>query len=622
MSLMAIEHADSVSAARQIAFRTTRHCSVALSIACLSLIPVSAHAYAVDVNEALALLDAWQLEDALSIGERVLLERPQDPEVWMLTGRLQLYRGAHRAALSFFDAAADAGVEVGYVHALVRNTAGYEAHFQALETDHFRIHYLNKDEIVAYHAKAVLEAAYKRIGTALDIFPAERGEKIIVEIFPDARGLAGATGLTVQEIGTSGTIAVCKFHRLMITSPLATASGYDWADTLAHEYTHLLITKKSHNSIPIWLHEGIAKYYESMWSGKPGRALGPYAETLLAKAVKAHTLITYDEMHPSMAKLPSQEATALAFAEVFTTIEFMRERFGTESVPHILQRTGAGEGLERALRAVTQLDLHGIEKVWTRWLRGRSFKLVAGAKPQRIELSDRGEAKADKEKPLEAIADKFVHDHSRLGELLQLRDHHEAAVVEYEQAHRKAGVKYASLNYRLARAYQKTGKDDEALRLLDETLLAHNDDGDLHVLAGRMRLKRGDLKQAKQHFERVILRNPFNPETHAALALLYDKAGDKAAAQLAQHFFELSRQPRPRRDYGYEGPEEGDAWLTFLPKVWDAVQLTNHTGTRTEVQAPYLRFPVAEGAYRVEFSDGAIVDLNLQAQQTREVTHP
>ena len=68
------------------------------------------------------------------------------------------------------------------------------------------------------------------------------------------RAASRATSLTIRQIETSGTIAVCKYHRLMIISPLAAASGYSWADTLAHEFIHLVI-QKSRNTVPIWLHE-------------------------------------------------------------------------------------------------------------------------------------------------------------------------------------------------------------------------------------------------------------------------------------------------------------------------------------------------------------------------------
>ena len=73
----------------------------------------------------------------------------------------------------------------------------------------------------------------------------------------------------------------------MITSPLNVANGYTWADTIAHEYIHLVVSKMTHNEIPIWLHEGIAKFYESAWKSQPGEALSAYSERLLAEASKA-----------------------------------------------------------------------------------------------------------------------------------------------------------------------------------------------------------------------------------------------------------------------------------------------------------------------------------------------
>ena len=88
----------------------------------------------------------------------------------------------------------------------------------------------------------------------------------------------------------------------MITSPKALARGYSWLDTLAHEFIHLIISEKSKNTVPIWLHEGLAKYSESLWYGEAGLALEPASENLLADATKDNDLVTFEEMHPSMAK--------------------------------------------------------------------------------------------------------------------------------------------------------------------------------------------------------------------------------------------------------------------------------------------------------------------------------
>ncbi len=563
---------------------------VPLLVAALAT-PAAAAGFA-SVDEAVAALDDWQLEDAKAAAERFLAEDPRDPDVLYLAGRVQHARGEHLSALSLLKAARDGGSQKadGFLP-LVESSARYAASFQTLETDHFRIRYLNKDEIVAVYASPVLEAAYSRIGGDLELLPAERGEKIVVEVYPDARGLAGATGLTVDEIETSGTIAVCKFHRLMITSPLATADGYSWADTLAHEFIHLVISKKSKNTIPIWLHEGIAKYYESRWRGEAGAALGPYNEKLLADAARNKKYITFAQMHPSMAKLPSQEDAALAFAEVFTTIEYLVKQHGKSSVPKVLALSAQGLELEAALKKVYGTGLAGIETAWKRYLQKRPFHEVAGAKPKPIRLAT-SEAQASQPKALETIKDREAHDFARLGELLALRGHNQAAIIEYEKAYARAGMSYSTLVYRLARAYGESGRDKEALGLLDKALVAHPEDGDCHLLAGRLRLKLGELDRARGHFEAVRLENPYNPEIHAALKTLYEQKGEQELAKREARFLELARAPRPTRQYELPAPRAGDAHLDVVVAPFATVQIDGEP-----VAAPVYDYAVNAGEH-------------------------
>ncbi|MEZ4271515.1 MAG: tetratricopeptide repeat protein [Myxococcota bacterium] len=573
------------------------------------------------VEEATRLLQDWQLEDALAAATRLLRETPDDPEVWQLVGRVQHQRGEHLSALTWLDGAREQGVSSGFLHELVAHSAAYGAQFQSLLTEHFDIRYLNKDEIVAYYARSVLEDAYRYIGGDLEYLPAERGERIVVEIYPDARGLAGATGLTIQEIATSGTIAVCKYHRLMITSPLATADGYSWADTLAHEFTHLVISKKSHNSVPIWLHEGIAKYYESRWKGSAGEALSSYSEKILAEAVRKKKYITYAQMHPSMAKLPSQKDAALAFAEVFTTIEFLLGRFGKGSVPKVLELAGDGLSIDNALVQVFKMNLKDIERAWQQYLTKRQFHIVPGAKPQKIRLADNAQAE-QKEKPLETIEDRKVHDHARLGELLQLHGHHRAAIVEYEKAKDGSGLKYPTLLYRLARAYMESNDNKSALDILIKSLQVHPEYGDAHLLAGRIRFENKDFTGARQHFEAVRLQNPFNPEIHVALAALYAAEDKPEDAAIEQRFVELSRQPRPTRTYERPKPPAGNATLSIVPPVWKAVRLL----PSQIIAAPVKDWPVAAGILNLEYTDLAgaqrVHEVRLEVGENKVVLLP
>jgi tetratricopeptide (TPR) repeat protein len=517
-------------------------------------------------------LQSWQLEEALKSAQSLMVEDPNEPINWMLAGRVQHQRGEHFSALALLKAAQNKNIEVDDILDLVESSAGYQTHFKVIETPHFKIHYIDKDRVVADYARPVLEASYTRIGEALRFLPAERGEKIAVEIYPDARGLSSATGLSIKEIETSGTIAICKFHRLMITSPLATANGYHWADTLAHEFTHLLVSKKSRNTIPIWLHEGIAKFYESIWSGEPGLALQPYSEKLLADAVRNKKLIPFAKMHPSMAKLPSQEDTALAFAEVFTMVEFIRHQYGEGSIPQILESTASGIELNKAFLKVTGVDIKTLEAQWRRYLATRSYREIPGAALQKIVLASKNE-EVQSEKPLETITDKETHDRSRLGELLQIAGHQRAAAMEYENAYKKAGLRYPTLLYRLASVYVSTHREQEAIALLNKSLAVHANDLDLRLLLGRLLLSTGSLIPARKNFDAVNLQNPFNPEVHAALRMIYEKLGDEKIAQTEREYFELTSKPRPRSTYELPKPKHADAFVRITTRDWKPVRI-------------------------------------------------
>ena len=87
--------------------------------------------------------------------------------------------------------------------------------------------------------------------------------------------------LTEAEIETTGTIALSKYNKLMVVSPRATLFGYPWMDTLAHEYTHLVVARLSHDTVPVWLQEGIARFEQTRWRRPPEVALSATEQALL-----------------------------------------------------------------------------------------------------------------------------------------------------------------------------------------------------------------------------------------------------------------------------------------------------------------------------------------------------
>ena len=90
--------------------------------------------------------------------------------------------------------------------------------FISKETEHFIFRFEEgPDEILIHYAEEAMEKSYQVLGEILDYYPKE---KVLVEIYPDRKPFAQISPLTLKDILTSGTVALCKYHRIMMISPV------------------------------------------------------------------------------------------------------------------------------------------------------------------------------------------------------------------------------------------------------------------------------------------------------------------------------------------------------------------------------------------------------------------
>ncbi len=158
-----------------------------------------------------------------------------------------------------------------------------------------------------------------------------------VEIFPTTATFYPASSLSSRDIEVSGAIGICKFNKIMLLSPRNLARGYRWTDALSHEYIHYIIVQLSHNRAPIWLHEGIAKYFESAWRLPQGAWLDRRSESLLAHALRHNSFVGFKNMDPSLVKLDTTYQVQLAYAEASSAIDFIVQQRGAEGLLGVLQ---------------------------------------------------------------------------------------------------------------------------------------------------------------------------------------------------------------------------------------------------------------------------------------------
>ena len=479
--------------------------------------------------EAFELIRAWRVEEARPIVAELVQEAPEDPRIQAVAGQLDLHLGDYEEAVAYFTAAREGGAPPGLLvdaraaeQAKVA-TEGYVEHL----FPHFVIrHPPGKDAMIVPFAEDALDEARARIGELLGYKPQER---VVVELYPTAKTLAAVSALTPEDIETSGTIALCRWNRLMATTPRAVVFGYAWRDTLAHELAHLIIGGASKNTAPIWLHEGLAKYVETAWRAEPGMGVSVEQQRKLRDAAKKKTLITFEQMHPSMAKLPSQEAASLAFTEVFTFVEFLVAEKGWPGIRALLRAMADGADVSEGLEAVYGAPLPELERRWKRTLPRRPIRRSADGRPikgdRRLRLKGAADTPDDELEGLGPLARRYA----RAADLLFARGRFRAAQLELEKAFDESRSPLVSAKLAtLALANEDLERAEAAARRSIEErpgLAGPN------VTLAEILLRQGKTEAMWLPLERAIDVNPFDPRIHE---LSLRAAGEDAASERAR----------------------------------------------------------------------------------------
>lgn len=481
------------------------------------------------------MLTLWQIDEAAELASK-LIEAGDDSEAAAyFLGHYYFFIGDYLRALEQLNAAGSWNSDrrskydyEPYLRAAFENTR----EFLSKESEHFEVRYQgDKDRLLADAALETLERVYAVIGDDIGYRPKER---IVVEFYPKLEMLAKATGVTLQALRTSGTIAICKFNRLMVSSPRVSPQGFGWLDTLNHEYVHLILCRASVNTIPVWLHEGLSKFHEERWRLPPGGQLDAGSESLLARALREDKLVTLEQIHPSMAYLPSQEHTALAFAEVLTMIQWMHQQRGAAGLRRLISDLPKQLGdLDKTFRQVYGFDVKGMETRWLRALKRRRLRELEYAFDDYSILFEKP-SETNPEEDIRKIKTKKGRDFMTLGKLLKDRDHAAAAAVELNKAVKILGKDHLLLQNYLADVYLKLDRHKEAIASLEPIIeLSSN------YLPTRIRLARAYLES--ERFDDAIAQlkhaagiNPFDPRIYQMLEQAYTRTERKEMAEQAR----------------------------------------------------------------------------------------
>lgn len=493
--------------------------------------PAAASSSEVTVTRGLELLEEWDIEGAEALVRALEKRLPDDPGTKFLAGRVAFEQGDYERAVELLGEALGPRAKESHDYELAVSARDQAKGTVVEESAHFTVRYKpGKDAALVPYTLATMEAAYDALKKDLGYAPPG---KVRIEIYGAPRVLARVSSLSEEAIRTTGTIALCKYNRLMVTSPRALLRGYEWQDTLVHEYVHLVISRMSRNRVPIWLHEGIAKYLETRWRGPAGLALDPGSEALLGAAVKKDRLIPFERMHPSIALLPSQEDAALAFAEVFTAIEYIDKKGGPGALRKLIESLRDGKDDKQSVALATGGTWNAFESGWKKALKARPpsraaphiEKLVFRDEKQKLDKKER--QKAYERGELGLLPDENARKHAHLGELLRARNRLGPAAVEYEKAISLVGPTHAALARKYALTKLALGQGADAEKVLRASLKEEPDDATNNLLLGRVLVQTGRAADARDHFLIANQRDPFDEEIHAGLIEVARATGDK-----------------------------------------------------------------------------------------------
>ncbi len=318
-----------------------------------------------------------------------------------------------------------------------------------------------------------------------------------IDLVRDLFSLSAVSGLPLKAAETTGTLAVARWGRVIMLSPRAPAQGYPWQDTLAHEITHLLVTRATRDFAPLWMQEGLAKRFEVRWRAPRPFDKPDWADNGARNAALDGRSVGIDKLGPSIAMLPTPEAAGIAFAEVTSFMHFFIEQNGEPALRLLFAdlRGNGAEGPDAALLSVTGYGLSEWNARWQRFLR-------QPVKPLADETAHAAPAPR-----AQADAGRRV----RLADLLRLRGHGRESATEVEPL-LSTLPRVAQVRARVAAGLYAAGDDAAAEHALGTVAEIDALYGPWFALAGRGFKRRAQLSDAEPAFTMGLSADPYADE--------------------------------------------------------------------------------------------------------------
>lgn len=412
--------------------------------------------------------------------------------------------------------------------------------FESMETENFVIRFQEgHDRVMTFYLPDILERIYSAYS---EMFAFERKEKVLVELMPDHELFSYASALSRKQIETTGTIALCVENRLVVLTPRRVLQGYEWPDTIAHEFVHYILTKKSRDHAPLWLQEGVAKYFEARWRENDGSFLDPGMESSLATAVESGEYLTIEQMMPSFAALPTAALARQAYAQTASMVDYMVKLKEVGIVQQMVTRLGMEPSMDAVLKASFAMDFATFESAWQKWTRDQGYRNYETIAHGGVTLLDKDQNAGELgEASLETDLGK---KHTRLGDLLLERQRYQAALKEYYKTLETETKPSRQMALRILTCLEVLDQVDAMIAFVETQVPFPERDPTMLGYLAEGHLRKGQQLEARALLERAIFINPFNPMIFQKLLTALDREKEPEEVQKAEEILKILTKPK------------------------------------------------------------------------------
>ena len=286
------------------------------------------------------LLRTGNAVEALPFAERAVRAAPDSPDTLAILGYAQFASDRNKDAIRSWkrslELRPDAQVQ-RYLEKAERD-ASAESDFTQKETSHFTLKFEGKQtpESLRRDLVSTLESHYDDLVRDLGVAP--RGS-IAVVLYTDQAFFDVTQSPSWAGAVNDGKLRIPVDGMSSVTAELSRV--------LKHELAHSFINQLSGGRCPQWLNEGIAQAEEPKSLSSRGRRL--------AGLFKAQQEIPFNALEGSFMRFSPMEAV-LAYDESLAAVQFVIDTYGISDIQRLLERLGAGNSTEAALRATIHDD--------------------------------------------------------------------------------------------------------------------------------------------------------------------------------------------------------------------------------------------------------------------------